>query len=131
MPRGGAREGSGRKKGSLNKRSAIIAAVAEKIAAGEEGETPLEVMMETMRWLRNQAVATEKSKAGVMLDEAGDGSTPIKVYTPLQLRMMAADVASKAAPFVHPKLSNIEANVKGKLEHYEQSLLELDGAAKP
>lgn len=44
MPRGGAREGAGRKAGSVNKASAEALE-----AAKESGETPLEYMLRVMR----------------------------------------------------------------------------------
>lgn len=103
MPRGGARPGAGRKPGSINKKTREI---AEK--AAQEGITPLEVMLGTMRvfWEKAEAGAVEAS--GV----EGEGG---KVYGPLDFRMMAADVAQKAAPYVHPKLSNIEARLEGEV----------------
>jgi hypothetical protein len=45
MPRGGWREGAGRKPGSANLRTR---AIADQAAA--EGRTPLEIMLKAMRW---------------------------------------------------------------------------------
>lgn len=100
MPRGGPRTGAGRKPGALTKKTREI---AEK--AISQGLTPLDVMLGTMRAL------WEKAEAGEIVFE-GEGKDT-KMHTPLDLRIMAADVAQKAAPFVHPKLSNIEAQVSG------------------
>lgn len=96
MPRGGPRTGAGRKPGAVTKRTREI---AEK--AVEQGITPLEVMLGTMRELWNKA---EKGESGL----SGD-----KIVTPLDYRLQAADVAQKAAPFVHPKLANVEAQLSG------------------
>lgn len=54
MARGGKREGAGRKEGSANVRSRLI---AEK--AMQEGITPLEVMLEAMRELYDAGKKTE------------------------------------------------------------------------
>lgn len=74
MPRGGKRENAGRKAGSLTARTRAIAEVAI-----DEGITPLEVMLKTMRLLAAQDHWVE-----------------------------AADVAKSAAPYLHPKLSSVE-----------------------
>jgi hypothetical protein len=98
VARGGTRTGAGRKPGALTKKTREIAEKAQ-----EEGITPLEVMLGTMRAL------WEKADLGETIEEGG------KTHSPIELRLMAADVAQKAAPFIHPKLSNVEANVKGSL----------------
>lgn len=61
-------------------------------------------MIGTMRALWDRAEAGN-------VDESEDG----KITTPLDYRMMAVEVAQKAAPFVHPKLANVEANVQGEM----------------
>lgn len=75
--RGGKREGAGRKAGGANKKTQEIAAKAM-----EEGITPLEVMLTTMRdaWA------------------AGD-------------KDLARAVAKDAAPYCHARLANIQADV--------------------
>lgn len=94
MARGGARPNAGRKVGASAEKTREV---ANKIAA--DGDiTPLEVMVASMRAIY------AKAQSGI---EVEDGS---KTVTPLQLYAMAADVASKAAPFIHPKLSSIEMN---------------------
>ncbi len=120
--RGGARPGAGRKPGSKNRRTKVIAAIAEKVAAGEAGATPLEIMTETMYWLRDRA---REGKPYV----DGEGLLA-KVYSPLQLRMLAAETAAKAAPYVHPRMTNVGTpqNPVG-VEDYLMSLAaESDGA---
>lgn len=100
MPRGGPRTGAGRKPGAVTKKTREI---ADK--AVEQGITPLEVMLGTMRELWNTA---EKGEITV----SGEGATA-KILTPMDYRLLASEVANKAAPFVHPKLANIEAQVSG------------------
>lgn len=96
MARGGSREGSGRKAGAVTKKTREI---AEK--AHEQGITPLEVMLGTMRELWQMA---EDGNLAMQGD---------KMTTPLDLRMMASEVAQKAAPFVHAKLANVTAEITG------------------
>jgi hypothetical protein len=90
MPRGGNRSGAGRKKGSLNLKTRVI---AERAAA--EGVTPLEVMLRTMRsaWAR----ASSNGEAVTNFKEA----------------LIAAAMAEKAAPYVHPRLAAQKHEVKG------------------
>jgi hypothetical protein len=48
------------------------------------------------------------------LAESGEiGDDGGKVVTPLDYRIQAAEVAQKAAPFVHAKLANVQAEVSG------------------
>lgn len=89
MPRGGVRPGSGRKPGSLNQKTKEVAEAAMK-----SGITPLEVMIGTMRELWEQAEASEEAGAR------------------MALMQQATEAAVKAAPYMHPRLANVEANVK-------------------
>lgn len=89
MASGGARPGAGRKPGTANKRTREIAD-----AAAASGITPLEVMVETMRELWKQAEEQEDPGAR------------------MALKQQAAEAAVKAAPYMHPRLANVEANVK-------------------
>lgn len=85
MALGGARVGAGRKKGSTTRKTREI---AEK--AAKSGVTPLEVMIETMRYYYDLA-----QKALTPQDKARNLST-------------AADHAVSAAPFMHPRLQPID-----------------------
>ena len=76
MPRGGARSGAGRKRGSVTKKTTEIAQ-----RASEGGVTPLEYMLKVMRDSKN----------------------------PLGVRM---DAAKASAPYIHPRLSSIELDLK-------------------
>ena len=89
MPKGGARPGAGRPKGTLNRKTQEIVA-----KAAEGGISPLEVMIGTMRELWEQAEAA---------DDPGQR---------MALKQQATDAAVKAAPYMHPRLANVEANVK-------------------
>lgn len=86
MARGGARSGAGRPAGSSNKRTKAIKAITDRAMA--EGITPLEVMLMAMR-------------------KHLEGTTPD--YD------AAASVAKDAAPYMHPRLSSIDANHSGEV----------------
>lgn len=76
----------GRKKGSLNKKTVEQRQRTEEIVARvfKEGMTPLDILLEAMKEAYQQGGA-----------------------------LMAAPWAKDAAPYVHPKLANIDANVQG------------------
>lgn len=78
MPRGGARPGAGRKRGSVTRKTAEIAR-----RAAASGMTPLEVMLAAMR---------DAFKKKDMIKAAG--------------------FAKDAAPYVHPRLSAVEIDLK-------------------
>lgn len=92
MARGGKRPGAGRRKGTVSAQTQAKRALAAKAEA--EGVTPLEVMLTTMRALWSEAVDEATGKV-VSLGKA----------------MQANAVAKDAAPFIHPKLSSVEAKV--------------------
>lgn len=98
--RGGKRPGAGRKTGSATKKTR---AIADKAAA--EGITPLEVMLDNMRFAHGQAhqvlTALLNSRA-----ELPEGFSEFKEL--LRFRGMAQDAAKDAAPYLHPRLSAIE-----------------------
>lgn len=90
MARGGKRANAGRKPGTVSEATRRRKEVAAK--ALSEGVSPLDVMLTTMRTLWDQAVDPETGKV-VNIGKA----------------MQANVVAKDAAPFLHPKLSTIEA----------------------
>lgn len=96
MPRGGKREGAGRKAGSASTKTREIAN-----RAASEGITPLEFMLQVMRG--------EKVVEGE--DEA-------------QITAMQFEAAKAAAPYIHPKLSAVEMNGSMSFSH-EDALDEL------
>jgi hypothetical protein len=91
MTRGGKRPGAGRRKGSLGQKTRVI---AERAAA--VGITPLEVILCTMRsaWAR----ASE------------NGET----VTSFQDALIAAAMAEKAAPYIHPRLAAEKHEITGR-----------------
>jgi hypothetical protein len=110
MPRGGARPGtggrrpgSGRKPGTPNK--ATIARQAEVKASGL---TPLEVMLDNMRFHQQQAALARRRK--------GKGSREAEIAH----RAAAEDSANRAAPYVHPRLSAVQMNGNLTLTHEER-----------
>ncbi len=82
--RGGVRKGSGRKKGSLTKRTRDI---AERAAA--EGLTPLEVMLKAM----NQHVAAER------WDDAADRAKDAAPY--MHAKLASIEHAGKDGGLIH------------------------------
>lgn len=96
MARGGKRPGSGRPKGATTRRTQEIAARAQ-----EQGLTPLEVMLDNMRFAVDGA---QKALACVLGEDGG-----INAYNQLlELRKLAQDCAKDAAPYMHPRLQAIE-----------------------
>jgi hypothetical protein len=87
MKNGGRRPGSGRKAGTANKKTREI---ADRAAA--EGITPLELMLQIMR--------------GQACPENADPAQKVAFH---QLRFEAAKAA---APYIHPRLSNIDKPVQ-------------------
>lgn len=102
---GGKRPGAGRKTGSA---TAKTREVANRIA--ESGDTPLEALAELRRWAMKQFRDALKGK---------------NFETAAKAAEVAADWAAKEAPYVHPKLSSIEANVNATFSH-EEALGELE-----
>jgi hypothetical protein len=95
--RGGKRPGAGRKPGAKTKR---VQEIAAKAAA--EGVSPLEVMLENMRFARDQA-------AELLSKMLGTGEADVDALkTLLSLRQVSQDCAKDAAPYIHPKLASIE-----------------------
>ena len=90
MTRGGKRSGAGRKRGSLSRKTRVI---AERAAV--DGITPLEVILRTMRsaWAR----------------ASSNGETVVS----FQDALIAAAMAEKAAPYVHPRLAAEKHEVSG------------------
>jgi hypothetical protein len=95
MARGGKRTNAGRKPGTVSEATQRRKAVAEK--ALEEGISPLDVMLITMRSLWKQAV--------------GPDGEVVNIGKAMQANVVAKD----AAPFIHPKLASIDANVRGDI----------------
>jgi hypothetical protein len=123
MARGGTRSGAGRPKGSPNKNQALLRDYAQRVACGEGLDSPLEAILEAMRYFRAKAVELERRNSMFI---AGPGDNARR-YSSIELRMLAVEAAAKCAVFLHPKLAAIDANVVGNVACYEASLLELGG----
>lgn len=118
MPRGGAREGAGRKFGALSASTKRTMAAAEK--ARSEGINPLEVMLSNMRHFQQVAFDAEAILAGLSAEEfAGQKGAGLKPEEQFKLllaevkkaagfRQMAHDCAKDAAPYMHQRLATIE-----------------------
>jgi hypothetical protein len=99
MPRGGFREGSGRKQGSPNKATA-----ARQAEVAASGVTPLEVMLANMRFHHQQA----EELIG-LLSAAESPETKIQLLGEIvRQRQIAQRCAADAANYVHPKLASIQ-----------------------
>jgi len=107
--RGGAGRGQGRKPGSATTKTREI---ADRAAA--EGITPLEVMLKTMRAMMGEVDA-------LIAKQIAEGSTEVAV--PFGLMTDACAIAKDAAPYLHPRLSNVEMNARVAI--HEESLDDL------
>jgi hypothetical protein len=96
MARGGARPGAGRKAGVLTKRTREVAE-----AIGAKGDTPLDTLNELRLWAVSE------------FRKAVEGDDPTRAAEAAEF---AADVANKQAPYIHPRLSSVEAKVDAKVQ---------------
>jgi hypothetical protein len=113
MPRGGKREGAGRKQGALTKRTREI---AERASA--EGKSPLEVMLDNMRHFQQVALDAEATLEGLTVAEftgSVTAETPEEQFKALLaqvkktagFRQLAQDCARDAAPYMHSRLTAV------------------------
>lgn len=123
MARGGKREGAGRKPGSKSKRTLAAEALRTKLL--EEGDSPLEVMVSNMRTAQSKADELLAELGKVALAQASPEILEAAALLTKETRamMMAAhECAKDAAPYLHPKLANIE--VEGNLTMTWEEVLE-------
>ena len=113
--RGGAREGAGRPKGKLNNRTKVL---MERAAVA--GIMPIEVLLNDMRYFYNLG---ERQLADVAI-YADISAQEAAFKTALGLKALARECAIQAAPYVHPKLASIQANVT--VSNHETALAELE-----
>ena len=92
----------GRQKGSRNKATVVR---QEQVAAS--GKTPLDVMLDNMRFADGQATELLAKFMGLE-PGATEGVELLKQV--FQVRQVAQDYAKDAAPYVHPKLAAREAD---------------------
>jgi hypothetical protein len=109
MPAGGKRPNAGRKKGSPNKASAERAARVEST-----GLTPLDVMIESMRYLYGLAGKHQLT-----------GETPNEAKF-LEYIKAAREAAKDAAPYIHSKMSSMDATMGGPRDLSKLTDTELD-----
>jgi len=108
---GGARKGSGRKKGATTKKTR---AIADKLAESDE-ITPLEYMLGVLR------ETPEKLKAKY---DAGELSSEEFIVELQAMQKRKDNAAEKAAPYIHPRLSSIEAKVTDNAHERWLALME-------
>jgi hypothetical protein len=94
---GGKRVGAGRKKGSTTKAKAALTAEIRARVKNAKGKLPLDIMLEAIG-----IVYRDKRKH----PDTGE---------PMGGALAAFAMAERAAPYLHPKLSSVDANVKGEL----------------
>lgn len=104
MPRGGYRQGAGRKEGAANRKTREIAN-----AAAETGQTPLEYMLDVMRSPLPPELAEliQQMKAENRLDAEVIGRL-------VSWHNMRFEAAKGAAPYVHPRLQTTTVKGEGK-----------------
>jgi hypothetical protein len=113
MPRGGKREGAGRKQGALTKKTREV---AEQATA--QGKTPLEVMLDNMRHFQQVAIDAEATLEGLTVSEFTGkitAETPEEQFKALLaqvkktagFRQLAQECARDAASYIHPKLTAV------------------------
>lgn len=128
MPRGskpGERRG-GRKAGTKNR-----ASIARQEQVASSGATPLDVMLENMRFAHEQAaevlgkiMTLEPPAEG---EASGEGIDAFREL--LRFRQIAEDCAKDAAPYVHPRLASVEH--KGNKDNPIALLLQsIDGTTR-
>ena len=101
MPSGGAREGAGRPKYHGPKKITRTQALIAK--ATEGGDTPLEVLVDSMRYYNELAVDAIQQLQNA--ENPKKQSALFKVVN--QLKNSAKDYAIAAAPYIHSKLATV------------------------
>ena len=114
--RGGYMPGGGRPKGALNKKTQELI-----IRATEEGISPLDVLLNGMREFYSLA---EREYAKIKGHEFDSEDNIEKFKSVVGFKNLARDYARDAAPYVHPKLASLQANVN--VNNVEAELAELE-----
>lgn len=105
----------GRPKGSGDRRTALIA-----VEAALKGITPIEVMLENMRWAHGAALTlvgdinemVKQNETTRIVRKEGDDEDKFEsvfdMYREMiRLKSMAQDCARDAAPYIHPRYTTI------------------------
>lgn len=136
---GGKRPGAGGKPGQTTRKSREIAErVAEASLAGIE-LSPLEVMLESMHHYRKVAMDAEATLMEMnrqQIEEDAGSTDPekqfqfmlAKVKSTIGIRMMAVECAKDAAPYIHPRLAQID--MKASLSMHGAAMKALDDLMK-
>ncbi|MBR1151557.1 hypothetical protein [Bradyrhizobium sp. JYMT SZCCT0428] len=113
------------KKGGINARTAALRNIADEALAA--GITPLEVMLQNMRFYHSEA---ETILADLLKDLAEHSKTPEELISAMKelgsFKEKAQKCAVDAAPFLHPHLSAVSVNANIKVN---RNLLIEDGMA--
>jgi hypothetical protein len=118
---GGRREGAGRKKGSKNKVS-----TEQRARALLHGEPPLDVMLFWMRRYHKLAKAEAEKVDAAAVEGAKPGEGAVTEGDVLALADKAMEWATRAANYVHPRLSAVDNSAKldvGKLTPEEIAIV--------
>lgn len=100
-PKGYAKTG-GREKGALNKKTLLIREIADRAVA--KGITPLEVMLDNMRFYYSEA---DKLCAKILAMKDSTEETVLALKELCSFRKSAQECAVDAANYVHPKLTSV------------------------
>lgn len=121
MPRGGAGRGQGRKKGGVNRRTLALKAVAD--AALTSGCSPLEVLLENMRFYHSKINMAEQMLATAIANKEAPAALVEVLRKLCNFRSEAGRFAVEAAPYVHAKLASVTVGgdpnnpVRHEVEH--------------
>lgn len=108
--------GGGRPKGSRNKKTQEL---LTKAAA--EGIMPIDVLLGDMRYFHKLG---EEALQILKVTDMSPEERHANVQKALTLKSIARDCAQSVAPYLHPKLANIESNVN--VHNVEAELAELE-----
>lgn len=113
--RGGSYPGAGRPKGAVGKKTQELIARVEA-----EGIMPLDVFLNDMRYFYN--LGENKMR---IAEQTAPGKAQAKEFrAAAELKGIARDCARDAAPYLHPKLASLQANVQ--VTNVEAELAELE-----
>lgn len=113
---GGKQKGAGRPQGAITKKNQEI-----QLRAIEQGITPMEVLLEDMRYFHNLA---NIQLTPIMYKEFDSEENIELLKRVMGLKSIARECAESVAAFIHPKLASIDAKVS--LTNQETALAELE-----
>lgn len=113
--RGGRQPGAGRPKGAITSKAQQVLS-----SAALEGISPLEVLLNDMRFFYNLG---ENKMTEAAMQEPGKKQAAA-FRSACSLKEISRNCARDAAPFIHPKLASLQANVQ--VTNIEAELAELE-----